>query len=225
MTKQSIGLGSSPNDGTGDTIRAGGDKINDNFDEIYTLLGDGSALTSGLSATASVVTLAAPTITSVASFAAGSAGAPSITKTGDTNTGVFFSAADEVAITTGGTQRFKVTNSGIEVADGGNIGSASDTDAMAISSAGVVTFSASTITGGNGSSGGVTIADGGIQVRTGTGSVAYVDLYCESSNAHRVRVQSPAHANYSGNVTLTLPNETDTLAGQGEVVALSVALG
>ena len=75
MTKQSIGLGSSPNDGTGDTIRAGGDKINDNFDEIYTLLGDGSALTSGLSATASVVTLAAPTITSVASFAAGSAGA------------------------------------------------------------------------------------------------------------------------------------------------------
>ena len=225
MAKQSVGLGSSPNDGTGDTIRVGGDKINDNFDEIYTLLGTGTALTSGLSATSSVVTLAGPTVTGVASFAAGSAGAPSITKTGDTNTGVFFSAADEVAITTGGTQRFKVTNSGIEVADGGNIGSASDTDAMAISSAGVVTFSASTITGGNGSSGGVTIADGGIQVRTGTGSVAYVDLYCESSNAHRVRVQSPAHANYSGNVTLTLPNETDTLAGQGEVVALSVALG
>ena len=225
MAKQSVGLGSSPNDGTGDTIRVGGDKINDNFDEIYTLLGTGTALTSGLSATSSVVTLAGPTVTGVASFAAGSAGAPSITKTGDTNTGVFFSAADEVAITTGGTQRFKVTNSGIEVADGGNIGSASDTDAMAISSGGVVTFSASTITGGNGSSGGVTIADGGVQIRTGTGSVAYVDLYCESSNAHRVRVQSPAHADYSGNVTLTLPNETDTIAGTGEVVALSVALG
>ena len=88
-----------------------------------------------------------------------------------------------------------------------------------------MTFSASTITGGDGSSGGVTIADGGVQVRTGTGSVAYVDLYCESSNAHRVRVQSPAHADYSGNVTLTLPNETDTIAGTGEVVALSVALG
>ena len=231
MTKQAIGLGSSPNDGTGDTIRAGGDKINDNFDEIYTLLGDGTTLTSGLSATTSVVTLAAPTITSVASFAAGSASAPSITKTGDTNTGIYFSAADEVAITTGGTQRVKVTDTATTLAgnlvipDAGNIGSASDTDAVAISSGGVVSFSASTITGGNGSSGGVTIADGGIQVRTGTGSVAYVDLYCESSNAHRVRVQSPAHADYSGNVTLTLPNETDTLAGQGEVVALSVALG
>ena len=70
MSKQAIGLGSTADDGTGDTIRVGGDKINDNFNEIYTLLGDGSDLTSGLSATASVVTLAAPTITSVASFAA-----------------------------------------------------------------------------------------------------------------------------------------------------------
>ena len=140
MAKQSIGLGTTANDGTGDTIRAGGDKVNDNFDEIYALLGTGTALTSGLSATSSVVTLAGPTITGVASFAAGSAGAPSITKTGDTNTGVFFSAADEVAITTGGTQRFKVTNSGLEIADGGTIGSASSTSAMTIASTGIVTF-------------------------------------------------------------------------------------
>lgn len=45
MAKQTIGLGSSANDGTGDDLRTGGDKINDNFDEIYTALGDGSALT------------------------------------------------------------------------------------------------------------------------------------------------------------------------------------
>ena len=62
MAYQSIGLGSSANDGTGDTLRAGGDKINDNFVELYTLLGTGSALTSGLSATATVVTLTAPVI-------------------------------------------------------------------------------------------------------------------------------------------------------------------
>ena len=111
MAKQSIGLGTTANDGTGDTIRAGGDKVNDNFDEIYALLGTGTALTSGLSATSSVVTLAGPTITGVASFAAGSAGAPSITKTGDTDTGIFFSAANEVAFTTGGTQRLKLDNS------------------------------------------------------------------------------------------------------------------
>lgn len=44
MAYQSLGLGSSANDGTGDDLRTGGDKINDNFVEIYTKLGNGSAL-------------------------------------------------------------------------------------------------------------------------------------------------------------------------------------
>ena len=44
MAKQSINLGSSANDGTGSTLRAGGDLVNDNFDELYTALGTGSAL-------------------------------------------------------------------------------------------------------------------------------------------------------------------------------------
>ncbi|MBT0667084.1 hypothetical protein HT136_01715 [Novosphingobium profundi] len=35
MAQQTINLGSSGNDGTGDNIRAGGDKINANFDELY----------------------------------------------------------------------------------------------------------------------------------------------------------------------------------------------
>ena len=44
MAKQTINIGSSADDGTGTTIRAGGDLINDNFNEIYTELGNGSAL-------------------------------------------------------------------------------------------------------------------------------------------------------------------------------------
>ena len=35
MAQQSLGLGSSANDGTGDTLRVAMDKVNDNFDEIY----------------------------------------------------------------------------------------------------------------------------------------------------------------------------------------------
>ena len=62
MVKQAVGLGSEANDGTGDNLRVGMDKVNDNFDEIYTLLGTGTALTSGISADASVVTLTAPSI-------------------------------------------------------------------------------------------------------------------------------------------------------------------
>ena len=38
-------------------------------------------------------------------------------------------------------------------------------------------------------------------------------LYCESSNAHYVAIESPNHAVYSGNVTVTLPNKTSTLQG------------
>lgn len=44
MAKQPIGLGSSANDGSGDTLRAGGDKVNDNFTEVYNALGDGSTI-------------------------------------------------------------------------------------------------------------------------------------------------------------------------------------
>ena len=44
MAKQTINIGTVANDGTGDSVRTGGDKINDNFNEIYTALGDGNSL-------------------------------------------------------------------------------------------------------------------------------------------------------------------------------------
>ena len=44
MAKQSIFLGTVANDGTGTNLRGGGSIINQNFDEIYTNLGDGSNL-------------------------------------------------------------------------------------------------------------------------------------------------------------------------------------
>ena len=50
MAKSVINTGSVANDGTGDTLRAAGVKINDNFSEIYNALGDGSAIS--LTATA-----------------------------------------------------------------------------------------------------------------------------------------------------------------------------
>jgi hypothetical protein len=47
MAKQTINIGSVPNDGTGSTLRDGGDLINDNFNEIYSAIGDGTTLTAG----------------------------------------------------------------------------------------------------------------------------------------------------------------------------------
>jgi len=44
MAKQGITTGTTPNDGTGDTLLAGAVKINSNFDEIYNYFGNGSNL-------------------------------------------------------------------------------------------------------------------------------------------------------------------------------------
>ena len=55
MAKQTIDIGSQPNDGTGDSLRQGAQKINSNFNEIYQSFGDGfnlSQLTIGTATTA-----------------------------------------------------------------------------------------------------------------------------------------------------------------------------
>jgi hypothetical protein len=57
---------------------------------------------------------------------------------------------------------------------------------------------------GNGSSGGVTISDGLVDIRTGTGTRSQVKFYCESSNAHAQTVQPQPHSAGVTN-TLTLP--------------------
>ena len=44
MAKQAIGIGSSANDGTGDPLRDAMDKVNDNFNEVYALFGNGTTL-------------------------------------------------------------------------------------------------------------------------------------------------------------------------------------
>ena len=57
-------------------------------------------------------TLSSPTITGVSTFAAGTAALPALTTTGDTNTGIFFPAADTIAFTEGGTECGRFNSSG-----------------------------------------------------------------------------------------------------------------
>ena len=68
---------------------------------------------------------------------------------------------------------------------------------------------------GNGSSGGVSVSDGLIDIRTGTGAVSKVKFYCESSNAHAQTLQAQPHSAGSSAV-LTLPVATGTLIGTGD---------
>jgi len=50
--------------------------------------------------------------TGVATFSAGTAALPAITTTGDTNTGIFFPAADTIAFTKGGAEAMRINSSG-----------------------------------------------------------------------------------------------------------------
>ena len=58
----------------------------------------------------------------------------------------------------------------------------------------------------------LTVNGGVIDVKN-TGAQSVVRFYCESSNAHYAQIQAPAHSDFSGNTTLTLPATTDTIAG------------
>ena len=111
MAKQTINLGSVPNDGTGDPLRTSFDKTNDNFNEIYTTFGDGSTLSG---ANINVGTANYANVAGIATRAQGLTGGP------DLNVGIitasgFVSAASTtpVQIThTGTTLTFTVAGVG-----------------------------------------------------------------------------------------------------------------
>jgi hypothetical protein len=86
-----------------------GTKINtdlDSVDAIFTANGTGTSV--GLNVGSGKVL----TVGGIASHAAGSAAAPTITATGDTNTGIFFPAADTIAFSEGGAEAMRIDSSG-----------------------------------------------------------------------------------------------------------------
>ena len=77
-----------------------------------------------------------------------------------------------------------------------------------------------TVIDGNGSSGGITISDGLIDMRTGTGSVSKIKFYCESSNAHFQTLQAAPHSAGASN-TLVLPADGSSLVSDTSTVTLT----
>jgi len=70
------------------------------------------------------------TVTGVATFSAGTAALPAITTTGDTNTGIFFPAADTIAFSEGGVEAARIDSSGTFRVKGA--GTAGSTDAFQV---------------------------------------------------------------------------------------------
>ena len=75
---------------------------------------------------------------------------------------------------------------------------------------------------GNGSSGGVSITDGLVDIRSGTGSVTKIKFYCEVNNAHAQTLQAQPHS-ASSSATLVLPVASGTLIGTGDTGTLPLA--
>ena len=75
---------------------------------------------------------------------------------------------------------------------------------------------------GNGSTGGVAVTDGNIDIRSSTGAVSKVKFYCEVNNAHAQTLQAQPHSAGSSAV-VTLPVATGTLIGSGDTGTLPVA--
>mgnify|MGYP001242271717 CR=1 FL=1 len=224
MALQSLNIGTAANDGTGDNLRVGGDKINDNFSEIYTAFGNGStlsslAITALNSATANELVTVGATTTELdaesnltfdgSTLAVGGnvtiANAGNIGSVGDT---------DAIAIASGGAVTFSqrdVHSSGITVADDGQIGSASDTDAITIASGGGVTFSQKSVHSLS------------LQVKNGATSAGFIEFFEDSDNGtNKATLIGPAS---TADVTLTLPAVTGTVATVGDITALAIALG
>ena len=139
MSYQALNFGTVVNDGTGDTLPVAADKINDNFVEIYTLLGDGTSLSSGISATATVVTLTAPTISGVVGGTITSATITTLTGT-TFNAGTLALAAGSITDSSGAisfgnenlTTTGSVTAASLDISGNVDIDGTLETDALTI---------------------------------------------------------------------------------------------
>jgi len=71
---------------------------------------------------------------------------------------------------------------------------------------------------------GVDISQGAISIKNG-GAQSYVRFYCESSNAHYAQLTAPAHADFSGNISVVLPTTAGTLALTSQIPTSGISSG
>src|SRR5210317_73628 len=128
MAKQTISIGTIADDGTGSTIRAGGDITNDNFNELYTKLGDGTTLYSLTfpNATDTVVgrattdTLTNKTLTSAIVGTSLYLNASELILDADADTSITADTDDQIDIKIGGNDRITLQSGIIDLKNDGS---------------------------------------------------------------------------------------------------------
>ena len=63
--------------------------------------------------------------------------------------------------------------------------------------------------------------NGGVIELKNTGAQSELRMYCEYSNQHYAALKAPAHSDFTGNTTLTLPATTDTIVGRATTDTLT----
>ena len=106
-------------DGGGNALAAGDLYFDTSSSELKVRNAANNAWQGGVTATGNLIAKGGDEFTGVVGFTDGSTSAPSIYNVGDTNTGIYFGAADEVDVTAGGTTRLEINSDGIDVT--GNI--------------------------------------------------------------------------------------------------------
>src|SRR6056300_1293285 len=121
MAKQTINIGSIANDGTGSTLRAAGDLVNDNFNEIYAAIGDGTTLTDILAAgyiTASSTSTLTNKSGNISQWTNDSGYLTSISETNDLTSAVTWANVPDANITESSvTQHQSAINSGVSITE------------------------------------------------------------------------------------------------------------
>jgi hypothetical protein len=111
-----------------------GSKINtdlDSVDAVFAAAGTGTSVGLNVGSGKTLSVAGTAVISGTLTAAAGSAAAPTITATGDTNTGIFFPAADTIAFAEGGAESMRIDSSGNV-----GIGTSSPSDKLTVISAG-----------------------------------------------------------------------------------------
>jgi len=121
MAKQTINIGTIANDGTGSTLRAAGDLINDNFNEIYSSIGDGTTLTNILAVgyiTASSTDTLINKSGNISQWTNDSGYLTSFSETNDLTSAVTWANVPDVNITESSvTQHQAAINSGVSITE------------------------------------------------------------------------------------------------------------
>jgi len=192
MAYQAIGLGAVADDGTGDNLRDGADKVNDNFVELYTLLGNATALSSGISSTATVVTLTSPVIT-----------APTIS-------GVVGGTQTSATITT-------LTSTTINGLSSLAVGTLALAAGSITDSSGAIDFgNENLVTTGTFGAGTTTLGDLTVGTITSTGATIVLEGATDDAYETTLTVTDP-----TADRTITFPNITGTVVTTGDTNTVS----